>query len=145
MFCTVSSQLISFFLWHLTWGWQQLFVHLIFLWFCLAVVIPYGWIRSLWYSLVLHCATSLWLSFIIGFILMYVCSMPIINPEQYAVVYTDIIRVTLSFALFYNSCLFVTALLLHGLTPIPRTRLAVALCMSGITSALLAARFITLG
>lgn len=145
MFCAASSQLISFFLWHLTWGWQQLFVHVLFFWFCLAIVVPYSWLRSLWYTLVLHVLTTFWLGLTIGFVMMYVCKLSVTHLEQYAVVYTDVIRVTLSFAFFYNICLFITALLLRGLMPIPRTRLVVALCMSGITSALLVARFIAFG
>jgi hypothetical protein len=145
MFCAVTSQLISFFLWHLTWGWYQLCLHSIFLWFSLALVIPCGWFRAFWYSLVLHLATTLWLSFIIGFVMMFICKLSVLDQEQYAIVYAETQRITLSFAFFYNLSLFTTALLLRGLIPIPRTRLFVALCMSGITSALLITRFIVFG
>ncbi len=145
MLCTLTSDLVSFFLWHLTWGWQQLILHAMFFWFSLAIVVPYGWLRSLWYSLVLHLVTSLWLAFTIGFILMFLCNVPIADADRYAIVYSETQRVTLSFALFYNCALFLSALMLRGLMPIPRTRLAVALFMSGITSALLVARLISFG
>jgi hypothetical protein len=145
MMCTLISDLVSFFLWHLTWGWQQLIIHCMLFWFCLAIVVPLGWLRSLWYALALHVVTSLWLSFVIGFILMFLCNAPIADAERYAVVYSETQRVTLSFALFYNASIFLSALLLRSVMPIPRVRLAVALFMSGITSALLVARFISFG
>jgi hypothetical protein len=145
MLCALATDIISFFLWHLTWGWQQLIIHSMFFWFCLAVVVPYGWFRSLWYSVLLHLVTSLWLSFAIGFILIFICNTPVENFERYAIVYTETQRVTLSFAAFYNSALFLSALMLRGLMPIPLIRLAVALFMSGITSALLVARLISFG
>lgn len=145
MLCTLTSDLVSFFLWHLTWGWQQLILHCIFFWFALAIVVPYGWMRSLWYSLVLHLVTSVWLAFFIGFILMFLCNVPVDDAERYAIVYSETQRISLSFALFYNCALFLSALLLRGLMPIPRTRLMMALFMSGIMSALLVARLISFG
>jgi hypothetical protein len=143
MLCAFASDMVSFFLWHLTWGWHQLIIHCMIFWFCLAIVMPCGWLRSLWYTLVLHVVTSVWISFLIGFIVIFICNAPITNTERYAIVYTEIQRVTLSFAVFYNTAIFLSALMLHRLMPIPRTRLAMALLMSGITSALLVARLIS--
>ena len=145
MFCAIASPIISFFLWHLTWGCNQLVLHLFCLWFFLALVIPCRWLRAFGYSLVLHCITTAWLTFVIGFLMMFVCKIPVENQESYLLVYTEVQRITLSFAFFYNLCLFITAFLCHCLMPIPHIRLAVALIMSGITSALLIARFITFG
>jgi|GEM_PF-3894198 len=145
MICAIWSELVSFFLWHLTWGWRQLFMHMLFLWFFLVIVIPMSWFRSLIYSIILHVATSTWIGFLLGFLVLYVCQIPVIGLERYSVVYSNIYMVTLSFAAVYNLCLYGTALLLHGVMPIPRSRLIVALFLSGVTSALLVTRFITFG
>lgn len=126
-------------------GMASIIVAFLFFWFCLAVVIPLGWIKSFFYSLILHIVTSTWIAILFGFLLLYVCHGTATDLERYAMVYTDLSKITLSFALVYNSFLYVTALLLHGLIPLPRFRLAVALFMSGITSALLVTRFIIFG
>ena len=136
------SEAVSFFLWHLTWGWRQLFLHTLFLWFFLVVVIPLGWMRSFFYSLFLHVLTSAWVCTLIAYLMFYWCRAAIPDLEQYTVVYTELHRVTLSFALEYNTALYLTALALHRWIPLPRFRLLVALFLSGVTSALLVTRFI---
>lgn len=145
MFCSLLARTVSFLLWHLTWGWRQLFIHFLFLWFFLVVVIPLGWIRSLVYSLLLHLITSAWVVGIIAYGLLYWCHVPIPDTAQYTLIYTELHTITLSFAAVYNGCIFVTALILHRLMPIPRFRLLVALFLSGVTSALLVTRFIFFG
>lgn len=142
MICTWMSPVVSFFLWHLTWGWRQLFCHIIFFWFFLSVVIPLSWIRSFIYSLFFHTVTTIILSFSIGLLLTYGCFIPIEDIKSYSTVYTDIQKTTLSFALGYNLCLYVVILLLKNLFPLPMGRLIVVLFLSGITSALIVPRFI---
>lgn len=145
MLCAMWSELVSFFLWHLTWGWYQLSMHILFLWFFLIIVIPMGLLRAGIYSLLLHIATSVWVCFLVYFLTVYVCHMPFASVDQYGVVYTHLYKVTLSFAVVYNVCVYLTALLLYAIMPIPRGRLIVALFLSGITSGLLVTHFISFG
>ena len=142
MNCEWTLPFVSFFLWHLTWGWRQLLCHILFLSFFLFIVIPLSWSRSLLYSLFFHCITTIVIVFCMKFIVMACDVAPAYNTEAYVTIYTNIQRVTLLFALEYNICMYCIVALLKDIFQIPLGRLVVVLFLSGITSALTVPFFI---
>jgi hypothetical protein len=142
MWCiTIAPKVISFLLWHLTWGWRQLVINSLLEWFFLIVMTPFTILHAAMYTIFLHVFTTAVCIASIGIYTMH-CHIDIQSIQEYVVLYSDIQRVTIPFALGYNTIMYGIVLLMHPLIPVMRFRLAVILLLSAVISALLVPVFI---
>jgi hypothetical protein len=143
MGCIIPQYLVSILLWHLTWGWKQLFIQIICMWLLCMVVIPLRCFHAFFYTCILYVATSTLIMLCVWCVASMGCTPSLYDSNPYLVVYTDIQRVTFSFAIAYNILLYGIALLSHRIAPVPRFRLAVTIAVSGIMGALITPLFIS--
>jgi hypothetical protein len=133
---------MSIWLWHFTWGWTQVTLSALLTGIFLWLLAKTSWLQSVILSLIAHVSVSVIFSAFVYIFFLHGCELDFIDTDEYMMVYTQIYRVTLSFALLYGFLLSLFFTVFNYAYALKLTRVYAAVMISSILSAIIAPYFI---
>ena len=140
----VAGILISFWLWHFTWGWTQGIMNVFLTWVFLKVVSGVRFLHAGFLAVASHiCVTLVYTLFVVG-LLVYLLDYQFGDVDSYMVVYGQRQLISLSFAFVYGILQYGFFVVVRRVYQVPLAGVLVVVVLSNTISALIAPLLIRL-